>query len=216
MQGKPITILLIDDHPVVHSGYGRLFETTTKFRLIAAADNGKTGCVQYELHHPDVTIVDLNMPDIGGIETIRRIKRKNPDAKILVFSMDCNKILAKRAFDMGATGFLTKQSDFSQMTTAIQKVFQGQSYFDPILLEQIFEGDSSEKTDSAALSILSKREFQLFKLFSEGNSCAQVAEMISISSKTAGVHHANIMKKLKLQNPTQLVRMAIKHNIIQA
>ena len=216
MRDKPITILLIDDHPVVHSGYGRLFETTAKFRLIAAADNGKTGCIQYELHHPDVTIVDLNMPDIGGIETIRRIKKKNPDAKILVFSMHCNKTLANRALDMGATGFLTKQSDFSQMTTAIHKVSQGQSYLDPILLEQGFEEDSIENTHSVTLSALSKREFQLFKLFAEGNSCAQVAEMISISPKTAGVHHASIMKKLKLQNPTQLVRMAIKYNIIQA
>ena len=216
MRDKPITVLLIDDHPVVHSGYGRLFETTTKFSLIAAADNGKTGCIQYELHHPDVVIVDLNMPDIGGIETIRRIKKKNPDAKILVFSMHCNKTLAKRAFDMGATGFLTKQSDFSQMTTAIQKVSQGKSYLDPILLEQICKEGFVEDTHSATLSILSKREFQLFKLFAEGNSCVQIAEKISISPKTVGVHHANIMKKLKLQNLTQLVRMAIKYNIIQA
>ena len=160
--------MLIDDHPVVHSGYSRLFESTEKFHLVANANSGEVGCIQYELHHPDVVIVDLNMPGIGGMETLRRIKKKNPDAKILVFSMLCNKTLAKRAIDMGATGFLTKQSDFSQMTKAISKVNQGKMYLDPLLIEQIFSEDIIKNNHSADLSTLSKREIQLFKLFAEG------------------------------------------------
>ena len=215
MPDKPISVLLIDDHPVVLSGYRRLIESTTDFCLVADADNGETGCTLYELHHPDVTIVDLNMPGIDGIETIRRIKTKNPTAKILVFSMHCNKTMVKRALEIGATGFLTKQSDAPQLVEAIRKVSQGQPYIDPILVQTILTGNLLGDNYNAPLGILSKREFQLFKLFAEGNSCAQIAEMISISPKTVGVHHANIMKKLELRNAAQLVHMAIKYDVLQ-
>lgn len=209
-----ITLMLVDDHPVVHTGCRRLFETIPEFRLIADAIDGETACATYELHHPDVVIIDLNMPGIGGLETIRRIKAKNAAANILVFSMCDSKIMLQRALEMGATGFLTKQSNSSQLIQAVRLVSQGQPYIDPEMAQKILINDSLGDKENP-LEKLSKREFQLFKLFVEGNSCAQIAEIISISPKTVGVHHATIMKKLKLKNTAQLVLMAIDYNIIQ-
>lgn len=215
MTNKVITVLLMDDHPVIHTGYRRLLESMPEFRVVADADNGETGCMLYELHRPDVVIVDLNMPGIGGLETIRRIKAKNPAANILVFSIDTNKIIVRRSLDMGATGYLTKRSDSTQMTQAVRQVSRGQPYIDPGLAQSIFNEEAHNHNTKDPLKILSKREFQLFQLFAEGKSCVQIADIISISPKTVGVHHANIMKKLKLGNTAQLVRMAIDYNIIQ-
>ncbi|MDP1558037.1 MAG: response regulator transcription factor [Nitrosomonas sp.] len=212
----PITVILADDHPVVRTGYRRLLESTTDIQVIAEADDGEMACHLYQEHKPDVLILDLNMPGIGGLETIHRIKTKNPDACILIFSMHANETLLKRALKAGAMGYITKQSGAKQMVQAIRLVKQGKTYIDPALASSITVSMTTFKpTHEDPLNMLTAREFQIFKLIAEGNSIAQISETLSISPKTGGVHHTNIMKKLKLQNTAQLVRLAISCNIIQ-
>ncbi|SFI49238.1 response regulator transcription factor [Nitrosomonas sp. Nm34] len=217
MREKPITVLLIDDHPVVRNGYRRLLESTADIHVVADADNGETGCTLHQEHKPDVTIIDLNLDSQGidGLETIHRIKTKNPAANILVFSMYSNEIMVQRALNMGATGYITKQSSLEQLLEAVRKVSQGRVYIDQELASNLLTDKWSGKPSENPLDVLSKREFQLFKLIAEGNSVAQIAEMISISPKTVGVHQASIMKKLKLKNSSQLVRLAINCHVIQ-
>lgn len=216
MREKPITVLLIDDHPVVRNGYRRLLESTSDIQVVADTDNGEKGYALYQELTPDVTIVDLNLDEHGidGLETIHRIKIKNPAANILVFSMHTNEIMIHRALKMGATGYITKQSSLEQLLKAVRLVSKGRGYIDPELALNLLT--DKEKSSENPLHILSKREFQLFKLIAEGHSVTQIAEKISISPKTVGVHQANIMRKLKLQNRSQLVRLAINCNIIQA
>lgn len=218
MRQKPVTVLLIDDHPVVRNGYRRLLESTSDIHVLADADNGETGCSLYQEYMPDVTIIDLNLDKQGidGLETIHRIKTKNPAANILVFSMHSNEIMVQRALKMGATGYITKQSNLEQLLKAVRQVSQGRVYIDPELASNLLTDKVLGKSSGNPLHVLSKREFQLFKLLAEGNSVAQIAEMISISPKTVGVHQASIMKKLKLQNISQLVRLAINCKVIQA
>ncbi len=218
MRQKPVTVLLIDDHPVVRNGYRRLLESTSDIHVLADADNGETGCSLYQEYMPDVTIIDLNLDKQGidGLETIHRIKTKNPAANILVFSMHSNEIMVQRALKMGATGYITKQSNLEQLLKAVRQVSQGRVYIDPELASNLLTDKVLGKSSGNPLHVLSKREFQLFKLLAEGNSVAQIAEMISISPKTVGVHQASIMKKLKLQNTSQLVRLAINCKVIQA
>lgn len=211
-----ITVLLIDDHPVVRDGFRRLLETTQDIRVVAEADDGETGYAFYREHKPDVVVVDLNMPGIGGLETIRRIKAHDPDAHILVFSMHVNEIMVQRVLETGATGYLTKQGGLGQIVQAVRLVKQGRMFIDPEHVEstgphRIFDG-----TVSDPLRELSNREFQLFKLMAEGTSINDIAQTLSISPKTVGVHHTNIMKKLKLQNNTQLVRLAISCKVIES
>ena len=123
---KTISILLIDDHPVVRSGYRRLLESTLDMRVVAEAENGEIGYQLYLEHQPNVTILDLNMPGIGGLETIRRIKAQDPTARILVFSMLNNAAIAQRSLKAGAIGFISKQSGIGEMIQAVRQVNSGE------------------------------------------------------------------------------------------
>ena len=216
MISEPITVVLVDDHPVVRAGYRRLLESTADIRVVAEADNGETGCSLYQEHKPDVLILDLNMAGIGGLEAIRRIKAGDTNACILVFSMLDSETMVQHALKIGAAGYITKQCGAKQMIQAVRLVKQGKVYIDPKLASNIVANLSLNQSREDPLSILTEREFQIFKLLADGNSCAQIAEMIFISPKTVGVHYTKIMKKLKLQNIAQLVRLAISCNVTLA
>ncbi|MDP1551213.1 MAG: response regulator transcription factor [Nitrosomonas sp.] len=217
---KQISILLIDDHPVVRTGYRRLLESTPDMCVVAEADSGEKGYQLYVEHQPDVTILDLNMPGIGGLETIRRIKAYNPAAGILVFSMLNNIMMAQRSFEAGARGFISKQSGIGEMIHAVQQVNSGKKYIESELaaLQSVNAVNAVNAVDTdtskSAIDRLTKREFQIFKLIAEGNSNAQIAKKLTISHKTVGVHHANLMRKLQLQNSAQLVRAALDYEVI--
>lgn len=211
-----ITVMLVDDHPVVRDGFRRLLETTPDIRVVAEAGDGETAAVLYREHHPDVVVMDLNMPGIGGLESIRRIKAADPKAHILVFSMHLNEVMVQRALEMGATGYLTKQGGLGQIVQAVRQVKLGRLFLDPEHVASMTNSRQSLQGNTDPLHVLSKREFQLFKLMAEGAPINQIAQTLSISPKTVGVHHTNIMKKLGLQNSAQLVRLAISCNIIDS
>lgn len=213
MLNRQITVLLVDDHPVVRAGYRRLLESTTDLRVVAEADNGETGCKLYQKYTPDVVILDLKMPGIDGLETIHRIKAKDPAAHILVFSMYSNAILIGRALQAGATGYLSKRGGLDQMIKAVRRVSQGKKYLDQELTKGIADKIFGSNAEDP-INVLTKREFQLFKLLAEGNSIREIAETLSISPKTVGAHHDNIKKKLELKNTAQLIHLAILCNII--
>lgn len=214
MANKPITVLLVDDHPVVRAGYRRLLDSTMDISVLAEADSGKACCALYSKLKPDVLVLDLSMPGIDGLEVIRRIKANDLGAHILVFSMHSTEVIIRRALKMGATGYLTKLGSPEQMVRAIHQVNRGQLYIDTELASNIAAGIILNNISEDPLAILSKREFQLFKMIAEGRSLSQIASIISISPKTVGVHHTNIMKKLKLENTAQLVRLAVLCNLI--
>ncbi|MEY3122240.1 MAG: response regulator transcription factor [Nitrosomonas sp.] len=215
MSAKLITLVLIDDHPVVRAGYRYFLESTKEIMVLAEAGDGETGCVLYHEYQPDMVIIDINMPGIGGLETIHRIKSKNPAANILALSMHSSEIMVKRVLDMGATGYLTKQCTPEQLLEAVNRISQGKPYIDAKLASNMLNDGMQGDGDKHPLHILSQREFQIFTLLAEGNSVLQIAEIISISPKTVGVHHASIMRKLGLQNTVQLVRLAIDCGLIR-
>jgi two-component system, NarL family, invasion response regulator UvrY len=211
---QPINVMLVDDHPVVRAGYRRLLEIAQDIHVIAEADDGETGYILYQQHKPDVVILDLNMVGIDGFETIRRIKARNSVARILVFSMYNNETLVQRALKAGAAGYITKQCSAKLMIQAVRQVNQGQIVIDPELASHIAANLTLQDASDNPLNILTKREFQIFKLIAEGNSSSKIAETISVSVKTVSVHHSHIMKKLQLENVVQLVRLAIGCRII--
>lgn len=133
----PITVILVDDHPVVRVGCRRLLESTPDIHVLAEAGNGRTGIILYKKHKPDVVVLDLSMKDIDGLETIRHIKSINLSARILVFSMYSNGIIVQRALAAGATGYITKQCGANHLLQAIRLVKQGVLYIDPELVSSI-------------------------------------------------------------------------------
>ena len=211
---KTISVVLVDDHPVVRDGYRRLLEQMPNIKIVAEADDGEAGYDYYRKLTPDVVVLDINMPGIGGLETIRRIKAYDDKAHILVFSMHSNEIMIQRALEAGAMGYLTKQGGMGQMVQAVQQVAKGRMFIDADHVTSLAQHKLSDKT-ADPIRVLSAREFQLFKLLAEGHSVAEIANMLSISAKTVGVHHTNIMKKLNLHNASQLVRLAILCNVIE-
>jgi two-component system, NarL family, invasion response regulator UvrY len=199
---------------VVRDGYRRLLEQVPDIKVVGEADNGEGGYDLYRTLAPDVLVLDINMPGIGGLETIRRIRAYNEKARILVFSMHSNEIMIQRALEAGALGYLTKQSGMSQMVQAVQQVAKGKMYIDADHVTSLAHHKMADGTVDP-VRVLSAREFQLFKLMAEGNSVSEISAILSISAKTVGVHHTNIMKKLGLQNASQLVRLAILCKIIE-
>lgn len=211
---QAITVILVDDHPVVRDGYRRLLEQMPGIKIVAEAGSGEAGYDCYRNLSPDVMVLDINMPGIGGLETIRRIKAYDEKARILVFSMHNNEIMIQRALEAGALGYLTKQGGMGQMVQAVQQVAKGRMFIDADHVTSLAQHKLSDNT-ADPIRVLSAREFQLFKLLAEGHSVADIATMLSISAKTVGVHHTNIMKKLSLHNASQLVRLAILCNVIE-
>lgn len=211
------TVMLVDDHPIVRAGFCRLLESTEEIRVVAEAGDGETGCQLYQTHTPDVVIMDLNMPGgIDGFETIRRIIARNPNARILVFSMHTNTTLIQRALELGATGYITKNCAAKNIIEAVLSVKTGKAYIDPKLASSMIANSIHGNSPSKPLELLTKREFQIFKLIAEGKSTEDIAALITISPKTVRVHLCNIMEKLQLHSKTQLVLLAISHNIVPA
>ncbi|MDO9068702.1 MAG: response regulator transcription factor, partial [Deltaproteobacteria bacterium] len=179
---KSITVMLVDDHPVVRDGYRHLLENTPDIRVVAEANDGEEACALYAQHVPDVVVLDLSMPGIGGLETLRRIKAKNPAVNVLVFSMHDSETLVLRSLEAGATGYLTKQGGVAQMVEEVRQVAQGKLFVDSKYVPDLMRHRISPTEDP--LQALSTREFQIFQLLAEGHSVSDIAVMLSISPKT--------------------------------
>lgn len=202
-----IQILLVDDHPVVRTGYRRLLEQSTDIEVIAEAADGEEGYQAYIRCHPDVTVLDLSLPGMGGLATIQRLCSRDSQARILVFSIHENEVLIQRAVAAGARGYITKRSAPRELVSAIYEIARGRSFFSSDI------ADWSTHRNSL-IDVLSPREFDVFRLLAEGNTVNEVAELLHISPKTAGVHHTRILHKLNLSNSAQLTRLAIRVGLI--
>lgn len=204
----PIKVLITDDHPVVRSGYRRMLENEPDIRVVAEANDGEDGIDMYKEYEPDVMILDLSMPGIGGYEALRRIRAFDTEARILVFSIHNCEINIKRALEAGASGYLNKQSGIDNMVTAVREVAQGKTFID-------YNYTTNESSSQDLLSLLSSREFQIFKFLAQGFETFKIAETLSISPKTVGAHHTKIMSKLACKNSAQLALIALRNNVIE-
>lgn len=206
-----LRVMVVDDHPVVRNGYRRLLESTSDIRVEAEASTGEEAYARYVQKPPDVLVIDLTLPGISGIETIRRIRLRDPSAKILVFSMHDSPVMVTRALEAGAAGYLTKSSAATEMVEAVRAVAQGRSYVSSKLIPDLVVGKAA--TDDP-LQRLTPREFQVFLRFANGQTVAEVAELLHISPKTVGVHQTKIMRKLGVRNSAELTRLAIRYGLV--
>ncbi|HKJ76443.1 MAG TPA: response regulator transcription factor [Gammaproteobacteria bacterium] len=211
MTSGPIRVLLVDDHPVVRAGYRRLFEGGGDIQVVAEAGSGEEGYRLFTEFDVDVVVMDLSMPGMGGLEAVRRMLSREPEAKTLVFSVHDNEAMLAQALRAGVRGYLTKQSAPQVMAEAIRRVAAGETFIDPLLADHVAEPGTEE---AGPLAQLTPREFQVFRLLAEGYTVNEIARVLSISPKTAGVHHTRVMNKLEVRTPGQLVRLALRHGVI--
>lgn len=214
MHHHSVSILLADDHAVVRAGVRRLLEQDTRFLVVAEADSGERAYQLFGEHLPDITIMDLNMPGMGGMEAIGRIIMRYPNAKILVLSMHENAAFASQALKAGAKGYLTKNGLADELINALDSVMNNQNYINAIISQQIAQ--QFLNTNENPLNMLSAREFEIFRLIAEGIDNTDIATKMNISPKTVANYQTSIKQKLNLNNPVEMVRLAIKTGLIDS
>ena len=210
-----IRLLLVDDHPVVRAGYQRLLEQTGEMRVVAQAgdvDAGLAGFADLAPQLPDVTVTDLSMPGSGGLELIRRLRERDAGARVLVFSMYDSEMLVRRAFEIGARGFLPKSSPPERLVDAVRAVHAGQRYLGPGLPPRLLQSAAMpERIDS-----LTPREFEIFRLLALGETVADCARVLHLSTKTVSNQQTLIKDKLGVATSAALVHLAIRHGVVPA
>jgi two-component system, NarL family, invasion response regulator UvrY len=211
---KRIGLLLVDDHAVVRAGYRLLLQNLPDIEIVAEAETGEQACRLYAEHKPDVVVMDLSLPGIGGLEAVRRIMARDRDARILVFSMHENTMFVEQALAAGARGYITKSSAPKVLVDAVRNVAAGCSHLDGALAQQLVFQKVRER-DSALMG-LSIREFEIFCLLAEGLSANEIGKRLSLSYKTIANYTTQVKNKLGCDSMADLVRMAIRHGIVNA
>ncbi len=209
-----INVLLVDDHAVVRAGYKAYLSLSEKIGEIFEADSGEVASQIFTLHNPDVIVMDLSMPGIGGFEAIRRMILRDPACKILVFSIHNELVYVNRAIKAGVKGYICKSSSPDILVTAVSKIAQGQTYIDPSLVQEFAVFNVTDRGDSERINLLSQREFDVFCLLASGNSTHQVAEKLCIAYKTACNHSTSIKEKMGVKSLSELTLIATRLGII--
>jgi two-component system, NarL family, invasion response regulator UvrY len=212
MNAAPIRIMLVDDHAVVRAGFRRLLEQEAEIRVVAEADSGERAYQLYQEHAPDVLVLDLSMPGVSGFEIIRRITERQPQAKILVFSMHEDASLAVRAIQLGARGYVTKSNAPEVLATAVVAVAAGKLFLSDDVAKSIailkLTGDDNP------VKALSAREFEIFRLLVTGRPAAEIARILNLSAKTVANYHTLIKQKLHIASDVELVLLALRHSLL--
>ncbi len=208
------TVLLVDDHELVRAGFRRLLEDEERFQVVAEAGSGEQAVQDYNKYHPDVVVMDISMPGIGGVGAIERITARDPSAKILVLSVHEDSVFTTRAMQAGALGFIPKRSAPEEMLKAVEMVAKGKTCIAPEIAQQI----AMQKLTGSEnpLDVLSQREFEIFRLLAEGKTVNEIADILNLSPKTVGTHHTNIKQKLNVANSAELARLAIRSGLLDA
>lgn len=208
-----LKILLVDDHAVVRAGYRTLLEDVPGLEIIAEADNGDSAVKLFLEVSPDVAIMDLSLPGIGGLEAIRRIIQRKHDARILAFSMHEDTVFVEQALQAGARGYITKSSAPTVLVEAVRQVAGGGMYLDPDVAQRL----AFQKTRGASspMAGLSTREFEIFCLLAEGEAVVDIARRLSLSAKTVANYSTQIKSKLDVGSVAEIARLAIRHGFVK-
>ena len=210
---KKINIILVDDHAVVRAGVRRLLEQEPLFDVIGEAESGEKAYQLFGELNPDVIVMDLSMPGMGGLEAIRRILMRDEKAKILVLSMHEDLSFANQALKLGAKGYLIKNTLGDDLVKAIEAISQGDIFLSDEIAKKI--AVSSIDGGQDPIHDLSAREFEIFRLLAEGFEVDAIATTLNISSKTVSNYQTMIKQKLNIHTPVELIRYAIKAGVIK-
>jgi len=210
-----IRVLLVDDHAVVRTGFRLLLQSQTEMSVIAEAESGEVACQRYLELQPDIVVMDLAMPGMGGLEALRRIRAHHPQARVLTLSAQDDPMHARRALREGALGFLSKRSAPEALIDAVAAVAAGQRYIDTSLAQKLAL-DEIDGTSKSVIERLSEREFEVFIRLARGASVQRIAEDLKLSPSTVGTHLYNIKQKLRVTNQSELTLIAIREALIEA
>ncbi|MDB4040725.1 response regulator transcription factor [Methylophilaceae bacterium] len=208
-----INILLVDDHSVVRMGFKMLIENESDMTVLCEAESGELGISAFKEHKPNVVIMDITMPGMGGLDAIERIIAFDKKAKILVLSAHEDSVHPKRALSAGALGYLTKRSAAEELIKAIRAVNSRTKYLEPMIAQQMAITQLSGENNP--VEILSDREFEVFMDLAKGKSTNEIADTLCLSPRTVGTHLYNIKQKLNANNSAEIALIAIRCGLLE-
>lgn len=208
-----LNVLLVDDHSVVRMGFKMLIDSEKDMQVIGEAETGEEGIIKFQEIKPDVVVMDITMPGIGGLEAIERIIAKDKNAKILVLSAHEDSVHPKRVLSAGAIGYLTKRSAAEELINAIRTVGSGKKYIESTVAQQLAITQLSGENDPT--EVLSDREFEVFISLAKGKSTNEIADTMCLSPRTVGTHLYNIKQKLNANNSAEIALIAIRCGLLE-
>ena len=210
-----IRVLLVDDHAVVRTGFRLLLQARPDMTVIGEAESGEAACQRYVELSPDVVVMDIAMPGMGGIEALRRIRAHDPQARVLALSAHDDPMHARRALREGALGFLSKRSAPEALLEAVAGVVPD-SATSTRASRSAWRSRTSRGSESSPIKRLSEREFDVFIRLARGASVQRIADDLRLSASTVGTHLYNVKQKLGVSNQSELTLLAIRHGLIEA
>ncbi len=206
-------ILLADDHAILRDGIRGILEATPGFEVVAEASDGMEAIAALEKNQFDVAILDINMPKLNGLDTLKHFKSVAPKLPVLILSMYPEEQYAVRMLKAGASGYLTKEAASNQLIQAINKVIIGGRYVSPELAEQLAFGLTKTEADYPH-ELLSDREYQVLIMIASGKSVSEIAEELFVSVKTISTYRSRILEKMDLTNNAQITHYVIKNDLL--
>ncbi len=207
-----IKVMLVDDHAVVRMGFKLLLESASDVKVVAEAESGEQAIRLYTEHQPDVVVMDITMPGMGGLEAIERILARDNAARVLVLSAHEDSVHPKRVLNAGALGYLTKRSAPEELIKAIRTVAGRKMYLEANIAQQMaIQQLSGEKNP---VDVLSPREFEVFMALAQGKSTNEIAETLHLSPRTIGTHLYNVKQKLNAGNQAEIALIAMRSGLI--
>ena len=211
---KPTSVLLVDDHAVVREGYRRLLERCSEIVVVGEAASAMEAYRAFCELQPDVVVMDISLPDVSGVEAIRRLQLRDSSVRILVFSIHDEAIFPKRAFQAGARGYVTKASAPEVLVDAVRSVARGEVFLSADVAQTLAMHTVLKRED--ALRLLSDREFEILRLVAEGHSLQDIAGRLSLAYKTIANYQSIIKQKLGIDTSVQLIRFAVENGLLAA
>jgi len=216
-----VRMLIADDHEIVRRGLRALLEAQPGWEVAAEAADGRDAVEKAKLVKPDITILDISMPALNGLEAARQIVKSVAQTKVLVLTMHDSDPLIQQVLEAGARGYLLKSDAGRDLVTAVDALRRNKTFFTPKVAQMVLDGyldrSPKESTDDENSSFrLTHRQMEILQLLAEGKSTKEVASALGVSVKTAETHRANIMRRLDCHSVTELVRYAIRNHIIEA
>jgi len=218
-EGKKVRVLLAEDHTLVRQGFRRILEDDPSVLVVGEARTGLEAIELCKSLNPEVVVMDLSMPELGGLEATAEILKGDQEVKILILSMYSNEAYIRKAFELGAKGYMLKNALDLDLNRAVKALAEGEAYFSPaishIVLESMKAGSFSEAPQEP-YERLTLREKEVLQLIAEGKSNKEIAVLLNISVNTVAVHRARIMDTLGFHRTAELVLFAVKKGLVQA
>lgn len=209
-------ILLVDDHEIVRAGIKLILKPVESFEIVGEASSGEDAINLARELKPDIILMDVNMPGIGGVEATIRLLRNNSNVKVLIISSHDDDFLPARLLRIGASGYLTKQSTAEEMIEAIRCIERGNTYMDDSLTKQVILPRFANKDTPSPFAEFSERELQVLLMVARGIETNEIAQKLFLSTKTINGYRSGILKKLGVKTDVEATRVAIKYGLIDA